>query len=156
MAVSYLFNLSHTQQELQTVNDSLKAIREESSTIVNAQKAKSDSIQLQMSQINQKPPVEQLTEHQKELLIEYQKAQEARRQHESRINEGKRQIDNRIKELGVEQMLDTLSCQLNVPIPIITILHQMWEEIEEPELKDYFENRYHGPLLKRFFSLPPY
>ena len=154
MVVLYLFSLSHTQQKLQSVSDSLKVVREESNAMIHAQKAKSDSLESQMRQINQESPSEQLTEQQTELLTEFQTEQSAIEQHERQINEAKRQIDLRIKEMGIEQMLDTLSCQINAPIPILRVFEKMLSETEEPELKEYIEKRYRKPCLNRFFSLP--
>ena len=154
MVVLYLFSLSHTQQKLQSVSDSLKVVREESNAMIHAQKAKSDSLESQMRQINQESPSEQLTEQQRELLTKFQTEQSAIEQHERQIKEAKRQIDLRIKEMGIEQMLDTLSCQINAPIPILRVFEKMLSETEEPELKEYIEKRYRRPCLNRFFSLP--
>lgn len=154
VAVFYLFNLSRTQQKLQSVNDSLKIVREESNNMIKAQKAKSDSIELQMNQFNQEQQSKQLTEQQSEQLSEFQSEQEAKQQHEHNINEAKRRIDVRIKELGIEQIMDTLSCRRYVPIPILSIFEDMLNEAEEPEVKEYIEEHYKKPCMKRYFALP--
>lgn len=152
-----LFGFSYTKytkQKLQSVSDSLKIAREESNIMINAQKSKNDSLHQQVYELNQELQSKQLTEQQSILLAEYQEQQEVILQHQRHINEAKRQIDNQIKELGIEQIMDTLSCQINVPIPILTILMKMVNETEEPELKEYIEKRYREPCFNRFFSLP--
>ena len=162
VAVPYLFNLSRTQQGLMSVTDSLKTMREESNAMINAQKAKSDSIERQMRQFNQEQPPElsagqpsgQSTESHAEMLTEIKTGQEAIQQHERQINEEKRKIDQRIKQLGIEPMMATLSCQLHAHIPFVSILQEMMNETEEPELKEYIETRYRQPLSKRFHALP--
>lgn len=163
VAVFYLFNLSGTQQKLQSVNDSLKIVREENNNMIKAQRAKSDSLELQMNQMNQEsrsvqqtePPSEQLTESQTELLAEYQAEQEAKRQHEQYILEEKRRIDHQIKELGFEQILDTLTCRFYfTPTHFLKIIDDMKEKVEEPELKEYIEEHYRKPYMKRYYSLP--
>lgn len=164
VAVPYLFNLSHTRQSLQSVGDSIKMVREESSAMLNTQKARSDSFERQMSQFTREHPVEQvgaspsepLTDSQVALLSKYEAEQAAILEHERQITEGKRLIDKRIKELGVEQMLDTLSCQRNLSMPILKIVLEMGNETEELELKAYIEERYWRPWSKRLNELPEY
>ena len=161
-AILFQFNISHTQQGLQSVSDSLEAVRKESNTMISFQKAKSDSIEQQMRQMNQEHQAEQQSElhseqqpeRQSELVTEYEEEQEAVLQRERRISEAMKQIDARIKELHIEEIMDTLSCQLNVPIPIISIFDKMENEAEYPEVKEYIRKRYRTPCMKRFFSLP--
>lgn len=166
VAVPYLINLSHTQQRLQSVSDSLKVVREESSTMLNTQKARSDSFEQQMNQITQEHPLGQeekqptphLADSQLSLLSKLEAEQAAFQQHERQITEAKRQIDKRIKDLGIEQMLDTLSNQSYLSIPILTIVSEMGEEIDDPKLKEelkaYIDERYWKPWMKRLTALP--
>ena len=164
VAVPYLLNLSHTRQSLQSVSDSLKVVREESSTMLHTQKARSDSFEQQMSQLTRElpseqveaPPTAQLTDSQMALLSKYEDEQAAILQHERQITEAKRQIDKRIKELGIEQMLDTLTCQRNLSMPILTVVLEMGNETEDLELKAYIEERYWRPWSKRLNELPEY
>ena len=182
VAVPYLFNLSHTQQSLQSVSDSLKKVREESNTLLHSQIARGDSFEQQMNQFRLERPLEQeehplseqeehplseqvgiqpskqLTDSQVALLQKYEAEQAAILQHERRISEEKRQIDNRIKLMGIEQMLDTLSNQRYLPMPILTIVLEMGEEIDDPvlkaELQGYIEERYWRKWMKRLNELP--
>ena len=162
VAVPYLFNLSHTRQSLQSVSDSLKVVREESSTMLNTQKARSDSFEQQISQFTQEHPLEQgeklpsaqLSDSQVALLSKYEAEQAAIQQHERKITEAKRQIDKRIKDLGIEQMLDTLSSQRYLSMPILTMVLEMGNETGDPELKAYIEERYWRTWMKRLNALP--
>ena len=162
VAVPYLFNLSHTRQSLQSVSDSLKVVREESSTMLNTQKARSDSFEQQMSQLTRELPAEQveklpsaqLSDSQVALLSKYEAEQAAILQHERKITEAKRQIDKRIKDLGIEQMLDTLSSQRYLSMPILTMVLEMGNETEDLELKAYIEERYWRTWMKRLNALP--
>lgn len=166
VAVPYMFNVSHTQKRLQSVSDSLKMVREESNTMINTQKVRSDSFEQQMNQFNQEHlseqveenPSEQFTDSQLALLSKYEAEQAAIQQHEHDITEAKKKIDKRIKELGIEQMLDTLSNQRYLSIPILTIVSEMGEEIDDPklkaELKAYIDERYWSPWMKRVNALP--
>lgn len=162
VAVPYLFNLSHTQQRLQSVSDSLKVVREESSIMLNTQKARSDSFEQQMSQLTRELPAEQveklpsaqLSDSRVALLSKYEAEQAAILQHERKITEAKRQIDKRIKDLGIEQMLDTLSSQRYLSMPILSMVLEMRNETEDPELKTYIEERYWRTWLKRMIALP--
>ena len=162
VAVPYLFNLSHTRQSLQSVSDSLKVVREESSTMLNTQKARSDSFEQQISQFTQEHPLEQgeklpsaqLSDSQVALLSKYEAEQAAILQHERKITEAKRQIDKRIKDLGIEQMLDTLSSQRYLSMPILTMVLEMGNETEDLELKAYIEERYWRTWMKRLNALP--
>ena len=156
VALPYLFNLTHTRQRLQSVGDSLRAVREESNNLINAQKAKSDSVELQMKTdlSNQEREAEKTIGHLSEQLTELQSVKEDIQQHERHISEEKKRIDNQIKEMGIERILDTLSCRRYVPIPILSIFYEMINETEESELKGYIEERYKKPCLKRYYSLP--
>ena len=70
------------------------------------------------------------------------------------LDEAKRQIDQQVQSYGIQQMLDTVSCQLNISIPFLRILDEMILETEEPELKEYIDERYRKPWMKRMKELP--
>ena len=134
----YYLNRSHTQQEVQTVNDSLAVIIEENNAKMHSEKIKTDSLQLQIKQIN------------KQIESEL----DAKDQSEERINQAKRLIDRQIQAYGIEQMLDTVSCRRNITIPILRIADELLENTKEPDLKEYIQERYRKPWLKRMSELP--
>ena len=96
----------------------------------------------------------QLTNSQLALLSKYEAEQAAIQQHERKITEAKRQIDKRIKELGIEQMLDTLSSQRYLSMPILTMVLEMGNETEDLELKAYIEERYWRTWMKLLNAMP--
>jgi hypothetical protein len=51
-------------------------------------------------------------------------------------------------------MLDTLSCQRYLSMPILTMVLEMGNETEDPELKAYIEERYWRTWMKRLNALP--
>ena len=64
------------------------------------------------------------------------------------------QKNGRFGSRGIQQMLDTVSCQLNISIPFLRILDEMILKTEEPELKEYIDERYRKPWIKRMKELP--
>ena len=75
-------------------------------------------------------------------------------QHQSLIEEKKRQIDRQVQAYGIEQMLDTVSCRQNITIPLVRIADELLRDAKEPELKEYIQERYRKPWLKRMSELP--
>ena len=71
-----------------------------------------------------------------------------------RINEAKKQIDKQMHAYGIQQMLDTVTCQQNITIPFLRITDELIKETKEPELKEYIQERYRKPWLKRMSELP--
>ena len=138
MAGLYLLNRSHTQQDLQTINDSLQMIKEENNAKIGQEQVKSDSIQLQIEQINQQKKAE---------LAAVQR-------HKDQIDAAKRQIDRQMMAYGIEQMFDTVTCRRNITIPFLRIVDELIQNTKEPELKEYIQERYRKPWLKRMSELP--
>ena len=138
MAGVYLLNRSYTQQGLQMVSDSLQTIKEMNNAKIKQEQAKSDSIQLQIQQIDQQKQAEQT----------------AVQRHQNHINAAKRQIDRQMQAYGIEQMLDTVSCRRNITIPLLRIVDELIQDTKEPELKEYIQVRYRKPWLKRMSELP--
>ena len=138
MAGIYLLNRSHTQQGLQTINDSLQMIKEDNNAKIGQEQAKSDSIQFQIEKINQQQQSEQT-------II---------RQHQDFINAAKQQIDKQVQAYGIEQMFDTVTCRRNITIPFLRIVDELIQNTKEPELKEYIQERYRKPWLKRMNELP--
>jgi len=134
----YLTNRSHTQQALQTTSNSLKVLQDDYAAKIHAEKIKSDSLQQQINQINEQQQLEQ----------------KAKRDAEERLREGKRQIDRQLQAYGIQQMLDTVSCQINVSIPFNRILNELIEKTEEQELKDYINEKYYKPWVEQMSELP--
>jgi len=134
----YLLNRSHTQQGLQTVTDSLQTMKEENNTRIEQEQAKSDSIQLQIEQINQQQQAEQT----------------AIQQHQHFLDAAKKQIDRQMLAYGIEQMFDTVTCRRNITIPFLRITDELIQNTKEPELKEYIQERYRKPWIKRMNELP--
>ncbi len=134
----YLVNLSQTQQKLQTVSDSLKVFKEENNTIISSEQAKSDSLQLQINHLNKQTHAEQAAAH----------------QHQRQVDAAKKQIDKQLQAYGIQQMLDTVSCQRNITIPFLRITDELIRDTKEPELKEYIQERYRKPWIKRMTELP--
>lgn len=83
------------------------------------------------------------------------KAVEAQvQQYQSLIDAKKKQIDRQVRAYGIEQMLDTVSCRRNITIPLLRIADELLEDAKEPELKEYIQERYRKPWLKRMSELP--
>jgi hypothetical protein len=138
MLGGYLLNRSHTQQRLQMVNDTLQMIKEENNAKIGQEQAKSDSLQLQIEQINRQKQVERTT---------FQR-------HKDQIYAAKRQIDRQMMAYGIEQMFDTVTCRRNITIPFLRIVDELMQNTKEPELKEYIQERYRKPWLKRMSELP--
>ena len=138
MAGFYLLNQSHTQQRLQTINDSLKVFKEENDVKMSSEQLRADSLQLQIQQINKQRESEQAaTQQQKDF-----------------INVAKRMIDKQMAAYSIQQMMDTVSCQRNITIPFLRITDELIRDTKEPELKEYIQERYRKPWLKRMSELP--
>jgi len=134
----YLLNRSHTQQGLQSVGDSLQIMKEEYNAKIEQEQAKSDSLQLQIEQINRQKQAERTT---------FQR-------HKDQIYAAKRQIDRQMMAYGIEQMFDTVTCRRNITLPFLRIVDELIQNTKEPELKEYIQERYRKPWLKRMNELP--
>jgi serine/threonine protein kinase len=120
----YLMNNSHTQQEQQIVIDTVKVFKVENT--------------------ERSPRNEEAVSPQRTTV----------RQHQDIIKDKKKEIDRKVQAYGIEQMLDTVSCQRNIKMPIIRIAHELENAYEEPELKLYIKTRYHRPWSRRINELP--
>ena len=138
LASLYILNLSHTQEKLQTVNDSLKVFKEENKAKINSEQEKADSLQLQINQITDQRESEQAT---------IQRRQDY-------INEAKRRIDQQMQAYGIQQMMDTVRCQRNITIPFLRITDELIGDTKDPELKEYIQEHYRKPWLRRMSELP--
>ncbi len=141
----YQMNRIHTQQGLQTVSDSLKVLKdslkvlkEENLAKMTIKQATTDSLRLQINQINEQQKSERAT---------IQKRQDA-------IAAAKRKIDQQMAACGIQQMLDTVTCRRNITIPFLRITDELINETKEPELKEYIQERYRKPWMKRMAELP--
>lgn len=138
LAALGLWSLSHSQQRLQTVSDSLKVFKEESSVKIVNEQAKSDSIQVQMNVLKQQQESELSTIRQKQ----------------DRINAAKAEIDRQVAEYGIERMLDTVSCQRYITLPVLRIADELLRDTKDAEVREYIQQRYRMPWLKRMSELP--
>ena len=138
LASLYILNLSHTQDKLQTVNDSLKVFKDENNAMIHSGKEKTDSLQLQINQITDQRESEHAT---------IQRRQDY-------INEAKREIDQQMQAYGIQQMMDTASCQRNIKIPFLRITDELIRDTKDPELKEYIQEHYRKPWLRRMSELP--
>lgn len=134
----YLQNRVQTQQGLQTVSDSLEVLKKEYKTKMTVEQAKTDSLRLQIKQVNEQREAEHA-------LI--QKRQDD-------IAAAKRKIDQQITAYGIQQMFDTVTCQRNITIPFLRIADELIKNTEEQELKDYINEHYRRPWIKRMNELP--
>ena len=134
----FLLNRSHVLQNQQAVADSLNVLRKENSAIKSSERARIDSFQVQMNLINEQHHAEQV----------------AAQQHKAHIESAKKQIDLKLQAYGIQQMLDTVSCQRNIDIPFLRIVDELIRDTEDPELKAYIEERYRQPWIKRMKELP--
>ena len=134
----YLLNISHTRQGLRTVSDSLKVLKEYNAAKSQSEQIKSDSLLHQLNQINaQRQKEETIKDNAREKLLE-----------------AKRQIDRQLQAYGIQQMLDTVSCQRHITIPFLRITDEMIQKTTEPELKDYINEKYRKPWIKQMSELP--
>jgi len=70
------------------------------------------------------------------------------------INEKKKQIDRQLQAYGIDQMLDTVTCQRKITIPFLRIVDELIQDTKEPELKEYIQEHYRKPWMKRMNELP--
>ena len=133
-----LLSHSYNQQGLQTLSDSLEVYKKESTEKLADEKAKTDTLQTQLNRLHQQRKSEQTV------------IQQTR----NRIMAAKKQIDRQVQAYGIEQMLDTVSCRRNVTIPVIRIADELIRNTKESELKEYIQERYRKPWLKRMSELP--
>ena len=130
----YVLNLSSTQQEPQMVSDSLRTLKVEDNARIVTEQTKNDSLQLQINrQHGLKPSVRQLPDP---------------------IEAKKQEIDEKVRQYGIEQMLDTVSSRSNISIPCLRIADELENTYEEPELKQYIKVRYRKLWLRRISELP--
>ena len=134
----YQMNRTHTQQEQQTVSGSLKVLKEESHAKTSNEQAATDSLQLQIDKIREQQESEQAT---------IQKRQDG-------IAAAKRKIDRQMEAYGIQQMFDTVTCQRNITVPFLRITDELINATKEPELKEYIQERYRKPWIKRMQELP--
>ena len=134
----YQMNRMHTQQGLQMVSDSLKVLKEESHAKTSNEQAATDSLRLQIDKIREQKESERAT---------IQKRQDG-------IAAAKRKIDQQMAAYGIQQMFDTVTCQRNITIPFLRITDELIMATKEPELKEYIQERYRKPWLKRMSELP--
>ena len=134
----YQMNRMHTKQGLQMVSDSLKVLKEKNDAKMAIEQATTDSLRLQINQIN---------EHQESEQATIQK-------HHDVIAAAKRNIDKQMAAYGIQQMFDTVTCQRNITIPFIRITDDLIKETKEQEIKEYIQERYRKPWLKRMSELP--
>ena len=128
-----MLNLSFTQQKPQMVSDSLRALKVEDNARIVTEQTKADSLQLQINrQQGLKPSVRKRT---------------------NPIEAKKKEIDEIVKQYGIEQMLDTVSSRSNISIPCLRIADELENAYEEPELKQYIKMRYRKPWLRRVTRL---
>ncbi len=120
------------------VNDTLQMIKEENNAKIGQEQAKTDSLQFQIERIN----------------LQQQSEQTTIRQRQDFINAAKRQIDKQVQAYGIEQMFDTVTCRRNIIIPFLRIVDELIQNTKEPELKEYIQERYRKPWLKRMSELP--
>ena len=55
---------------------------------------------------------------------------------------------------GIQQMFDTVTCQRNITVPFLRITDELINATKEPELKEYIQERYRKPWIKRMQELP--
>ena len=55
---------------------------------------------------------------------------------------------------GIQQMMDTVRCQRNITIPFLRITDELIGDTKDPELKEYIQEHYRKPWLRRMSELP--
>ena len=133
-----LLSHSYNQQGLQTLSDSLEVYKKESTEKLADEKAKTDTLQTQLNRLHQQRKSEQTV------------IQQTR----NRITAAKKQIDRQVQAYGIEQMFDTVSCRRNVTIPVIRIADELLRDAKDDEVKEYIQERYRKPWIKRMNELP--
>jgi len=83
-----------------------------------------------------------------------QAEQNTLQKHQDYIAAAKRKIDQQMEVYGIQQMFDTVTCQRNITIPFLRITDELIRNTKEPELKEYIQERYRKPWLKRMSELP--
>ena len=133
-----LWSQSYNQQGLKTLGDSLDVYKKESTEKMADEQSKTDTMQTLLNTLSQQREYEQAVLQQKQ----------------GRIMAAKKQIDRQILAYGIEQMLDTVSCRRNVTIPVIRIADELLRDAKDAEVKEYIQERYRKPWLKRLSELP--
>lgn len=133
-----LWSHSYNQQGLQILSDSLEVYKKESTEKMVDEQAKTDTLQTQLNTLSQQRKSEQTV------------IQQTR----NRITAAKKQIDRQVQAYGIEQMFDTVSCRRNVTIPVIRIADELLRDAKDDEVKEYIQERYRKPWLKRLSELP--
>ena len=134
----YQTNRTHTQQGQQTASDSLIVLKEESHAKTSDEQAAIDSLQLQIDKIREQQESERAT---------IQKRKDG-------IAAAKRKIDQQMAAYGIQKMFDTVTCRRNITIPFLRITDELINATKEPELKEYIQDRYRKPWIKRMNELP--
>ena len=134
----YQQNRVQTQQGLQTVSDSLEVLKKEYKNKMTVEQATTDSLRLQIKQVNEQREAEHAF---------IQKRQDD-------IAAAKRKIDQQMTAYGIQQMFDTVTCRRNITIPFLRIADELIKNTEEQELKDYINEHYRKPWIKRMNELP--
>lgn len=70
------------------------------------------------------------------------------------FKEAKYRIDSKLTDSGIQQMFDTVSCRRNIHIPFLQITDEMIKNAKDPALKDYINEKYRKPWIKRMNELP--
>lgn len=141
----YLIGISLTQSqhqaEMRVLNDSLTHIKQQNEVnkkVFLSTQTTIDSLQSRVT------VTENLQQAERTAVQERQ----------AYIQAAKRKIDRKVKTYGVEQELDTVSCQHNIKIPVMRIITELEGLYDEPELKQYVRERYSRPWMKRISELP--
>ena len=141
----YLIGISHTQSqhqaEMQVLNDSLTHIKQQN----EANKIALLSTQTAVDSLHSRVTVTENLQQTERTAVQERLAY---------IQAAKREIDRKVKAYGVEQELDTVSCQHNIKVPILRIITELEGLYDEPELKQYVKERYSKPWKKRIKELP--
>ena len=90
----------------------------------------------------------------KQTKVQQESEQPVVRQRTNPIEAKKKEIDEIVRQYGIEQMLDTVSSQSNISIPCLRIADELENAYDEPELKQYIKMRYRKRWFKRISELP--
>jgi len=141
----YIIGITQTQSrhqaEMQVLNDSLTHIKQQN----EANKIALLSTQTTVDSLHSRVTI---TEN----LLQAERTAVQERQ--AYIQAAKREIDRKVKAYGIQQMFDTVTCQRNITVPFIRITDELINTTKEPELKEYIQERYRKPWLKRMSELP--
>ena len=133
-----LWSQSYNQQGLKTLGDSLDVYKKESTEKMADEQSKTDTMQTLLNTLSQQRESEQAAIQQKQ----------------DHILAAKKQVDRQVQAYGIEQMFDTVSCRRNVTIPVIRIADELLRDAKDDEVKEYIQERYRKPWLKRLSELP--